>query len=190
MVTHRKTTVDEMKKNDTQPAPAKTDNDGWETDNDGWEDHSRWDFDGFWKISKDATLQGTIVDVRAIHDDEGKTKLVYVVQLNAPAQVTRDGDVETAQAGEVIGCGENFGLRSLRDIFGAADKPLIRVKAVDQKKLSGGRTLWTFKVQSKGGTPRKRPLDFDAILGDSRYAKGGRDEPTNGASEASDDIPF
>lgn len=159
-------------------------------DNEGWEDHSRWDFDGFWKVTEGAILQGTIVEVRAIRDDEGKKKLVYVVQLSAPAQVTRDGEVTTAEAGEVIGCGENFGLRPLRDIFGEKDKPLIRVKAIEQKKLDAKRTLWTFKVQSKGGTPRKRPLEFDAILSDTRYAKGEHETEPAPAADTTDDIPF
>lgn len=160
-------------------------------DDDGWEDHSRWDFDGFWKVAEGAILQGTIVEVRAIRDDEGKKKLVYVVQLSAPAQVTRDGEVTTAEAGEVIGCGENFGLRPLRDIFGEKDKPMIRAKAIEQKKLDAKRTLWTFKVQSKGGTPRKRPLDFDAILSDTRYAKGERERETEPApADTGDEIPF
>ena len=159
------------------------------SNDDGWTDHSRWDFDGFWQPSPGAVLEGTVVDVRAIRAARGGSKLVYIVKLAKACQTVRDGESVQAEPGEVVGIGEAYGLRNLRAIVCSAEHVQIRVVALEKKEIGDGRTMWSFKVLSKGGQTRKHVLDVEAILNDSRFARG-ETEPAPNPEQGGDDVPF
>lgn len=138
-----------------------------QTDEDGFTVVGSWDLDGWYKPEVGRTLEGVVKDAKVGEDeDTGRPTLTYVIQLTKACigkPIGEDGQEEFAP-GDVLGLGESFALRAIRDAVNAQSDVMVRCTPLEKVKLSGRRSMWKWDIRIKPGKPRKVPLNLDGKL--------------------------
>lgn len=132
---------------------------------DGWDDVGTPELEGWYKPEAGLVVQGKVVGRMKVNGQDGERHVVLVRLAKAcKAQSPERGSKEmiTLQPDQVIGVGVRHRLRDL--LLCVKNELEVWFKALGEKSLAGGKSIWEFDVKSRGGAMAKPDPIPDSIL--------------------------
>ena len=167
------------------PKEAKADAN---TEPDGdWDDLGERPIDGWYRPEVGLVVTGKVVGRTKMQQDNGE-RHVILIELTQPAKAVveggtrKDPNFRELQPGEVIAVGLRHRIRDL--IMCVKNNCMVWFRALEEKEIKNGRTVWEFKLKVKGKRARPDPIvqSLDDLMKNI-------DTPA-GADGGDDDIPF